>query len=517
METRLGFPRQLLVCTVTQSPGTPNDQTDDLLVKKQRLAQLKMEKERLEAELAAAESAATPPAASAAPKPPPVPPPAPKKKSSPPVAQPAASKRSTRSVATQAAKPAAKAERKPTASTSSAPRKRAPLAATLPAADKTQTVERPPAEKPSTRKPPAEITVAKPAAAHTAERAPSEFATDSEYDARPKFSIRAAPPWLVSLVVHAGILLCTALFTFATLPPTEHGFVIAEVFDEQEDAIEQFSEVEIEKLEEVELQELTLESSVVDAGMIDFGDIAAEVEPATADVGDIQVEATTIGEIGALFGTEGKGMSSMDEGMKAAGSFFGVKSTGRKFVFVVDNSNSMGRGKFETALMEMVRTVEAMKPEQYFYVIFFSDTAYKLFHPNSVPRYVPATPENKEKLRVWLYSVQLCLRTDGKEAMTAALALYPDVIYVLGDGAFTDKTEAMLTAPHERYTVIHTLGMDVDDRGRKEMTAIAAANNGRFTPVVPNPAVKAMAKANPIKRNNVRGPVWGIKLPVGKR
>ena len=54
-------------------------------------------------------------------------------------------------------------------------------------------------------------------------------------------------------------------------------------------------------------------------------------------------------------------------------------------MFVVDNSNSMIRGRFETALLELIRTVDNMTPKQQFYVIFFSDTAYRVFHPNPAP------------------------------------------------------------------------------------------------------------------------------------
>jgi hypothetical protein len=93
------------------------------------------------------------------------------------------------------------------------------------------------------------------------------------------------------------------------------------------------------------------------------------------------------------------------------------------------------------------------------------------------------------------------------------LALNPDAIYILGDGNFTDKAASMLTAPHNRRTVIHTLGMEVNERGRKELESIAAANKGKFTDVAAHPLAKNMAQKNPIKKNRNRGPVWGIKLP----
>ncbi|MCA9178716.1 MAG: VWA domain-containing protein, partial [Planctomycetales bacterium] len=226
---------------------------------------------------------------------------------------------------------------------------------------------------------------------------------------------------------------------------------------------------------------------------------------------------TTVGEIGALFGKDGQGMSDVGDGLKAAATFFGAKSVGSRFVFVVDNSNSMGSGKFETVMNELVRTIDTLGPNQRFYVIFFSDVAYPLFHPQPAYDLVKATPENKARLRAWLYTVEMCLRTKGREAMEKALSLRPDAIYILGDGAFTDDTANMLTAPHNRRVVIHTVGMQVDERGRKQLTAIAEANKGSFRNVEATPAAKAMARQNPIKRNNTRGPVWGIDLPLVKK
>jgi hypothetical protein len=221
-----------------------------------------------------------------------------------------------------------------------------------------------------------------------------------------------------------------------------------------------------------------------------------------------------MGEIGASFGKDGQGMADIGEGLKAAAAFFGAKTRGDEFVFVVDNSNSMTKGRFETALIELARSVDAMTPRQKFYVIFFSDTAYRLFHPQPAPDLVPATDRNKQALKSWLATVQMCLRTDGEEAVRAALDLEPDVIYILGDGAFTDNTTRILTAPHERRIPIHTLGMEVGAAGQHQLRAIAEANGGSFRMVAAAPLARGMAQQNPRPRNRVRGPVWGLKLPV---
>lgn len=331
-----------------------------------------------------------------------------------------------------------------------------------------------------------------------------------------KWSLRAMPAWLVSLVVHLALLLLLGICTFANLDEAKKVFVDVVQADPEEEAPFELTEAEIEPPEDLEeFQEVSLEAQAFDPGAIAFGDLGAVSDVVATDtVGTISLAETTIDEIGALFGEDGSGMADIGDGLKAAANFFGTKAEGNRFVFVVDNSNSMGRGRFETALNEMVRVVNGFGPRQMFYVIFFSDTGYRLFHPNPAPGMVAATESNKEKLRAWLYTVEMVLRTDGLEAMKAAFALNPDVIYILGDGAFTDKTGEMLTAPHNRRIPIHTVGMEVNERGEKELQAIAAANNGTYRLVRASPEAMQMAKRNPIKRNNKRGPVWGVKLPA---
>jgi hypothetical protein len=329
-------------------------------------------------------------------------------------------------------------------------------------------------------------------------------------------SLRAVPAWLASLLVHMVVLLVLAICTFANLNEKEEVFVSGSHVAPQEEVLEELTELEIESLQELEqTDEWSLFHEVVDPGAIAFGDLSAPAEVEAADgIGEIALSETTIDEIGALFGKEGDGMSDISDGLSAAASFFGAKASGRKFVFVVDNSNSMTKGRFETAMGELMRTVEVMSPKQQFYVIFFSDTAYRLFHPSPAPGLVPATDSNKDKLRSWLYSVEMCLKTKGEEAVAAALALNPDVIYILGDGAFTDKTAQKLTTPHNRNIPIHTVGMEVDPVGERQLRAIAQANAGTYRLVGASPGAKMTAMRNPIKRNRTRGTVWGIDLPL---
>ena len=193
-------------------------------------------------------------------------------------------------------------------------------------------------------------------------------------------------------------------------------------------------------------------------------------------------------------------------------SFFGNKVTAVNYVYVIDNSNSMTGGRFETALNELMISVSQLTPRQRFYVIFYSDMAYPMFHPQPARQLLPATPRNKEMLRRWLGTVQLCLKTNGKDAIQAAFQLQPDVIFVLGDGAFTDGASRLFAANPQSKIPLHTLGMEVKTKDAVTFKKLAEANGGTYKDVGVSPQARAFAKANPRPRNTSRGPIWGLKL-----
>ena len=177
----------------------------------------------------------------------------------------------------------------------------------------------------------------------------------------------------------------------------------------------------------------------------------------------------------------------------------------------------MTKGRFETALNELMIAVNDLTPKQRFYVIFYSDTAYPMMHPRPVTQLVPATTRNKQQLFYWLETVQLCLQTNGKQAIQAAFNMKPDVIYVLGDGAFTDGASRHFAKMSKTRTILHTRGMEVKPNNAKEFEIMAKAHGGNYKDVGVSRIGLQMAKQNPRPRNNSRSPIWGITLPVKKK
>ena len=318
------------------------------------------------------------------------------------------------------------------------------------------------------------------------------------------------------MLAHLVLLLVLGLMTLAVPSVADYSIIVAS--EDGEEALEEMAEIDLaQDLENMEDLSPSLDAPSISEAEMSELTLATNVAE-VSDIGPEAFEQDSVSQINAIFSEDGSAMESLSDKVgKMTASFFGSKAKGRRFVFVVDNSNSMQRGRFHTAVNELVKTVEQMEADQYFYVIFFSDTAYPLFWPSPVSQLVPATRKNKERLQQWLYTVELCLQTRGSEAMQLALSLRPDAIYVLGDGAFTDKTAQQLTVPHNRRTPIFTLGMQVSDKGKTQLTQIAKANHGTYRLVTVAPGAAQAAARAPIKKNNSRGPVWGIKLPVKQK
>jgi hypothetical protein len=172
----------------------------------------------------------------------------------------------------------------------------------------------------------------------------------------------------------------------------------------------------------------------------------------------------------------------------------------------------MKEGRIETTFLQLIASVESMRPDQDFFVIFYSDRAYPLFYPDSADQLVPATRENVERLKAWLPTVELCSGGDLIEAMELVIELRPDVVFMLSDGAInSQRTMSFMTEPNNWTFAVHTLGMNVTGPEQaQKLGAIAQANRGTFQLVQPSPAAIQFSQQRPI-RYNKRGATWGEK------
>jgi hypothetical protein len=179
------------------------------------------------------------------------------------------------------------------------------------------------------------------------------------------------------------------------------------------------------------------------------------------------------------------------EGAAAAGAeFFGVQAAGNQFAFVVDCSLSMQGAKWAAACEELVRSVGRLTPEQEFYVIFFDGEPHLMFdQERSDAALVRATPENLAMFRQWLLSARLGYNTEPVEAVSTAVELRPNAVFLLSDGEFGGKTALYLrlnnslgAAKRERGgppVAVHTIGFR-SKKGEKMLERIARENAGTY-------------------------------------
>ncbi len=313
--------------------------------------------------------------------------------------------------------------------------------------------------------------------------------------ARPRNVARKnASPLLLSLAVHAVAMVLCITLTFATLVQQNTPLLASPtLLDEQVSA--EISDIEIEptKFEDSELQNVVAEEpefNVADNLLREFE--PTELGVGTQPLGDIGQLDALPSDLGTLMAGAGSPGGGKPGGPLGEAVFFGARSKGDRFVFVVDNSSSMKGGRLETATAELLRTIDSLSPRQTFYVIFVSDETYPMFYPVPADALLPATPANKKRLAEWLPKAILASGKSREliKAMDMAAALRPHAVFLLWDGdlKYSEKVRidvmTHLTRPNQWDFAIHTLGMGVNSLDAEfNLTSIAQAHGGTFRKV----------------------------------
>lgn len=310
------------------------------------------------------------------------------------------------------------------------------------------------------------------------------------------------PAWLVSLFVHLAIFLTLTVVMCSPPQPEWEYFLEAQPFQTDNLLVNdvEFIPPEMEALEQEQPAPSgeTLEPS---------GDLSESVTMLNgSEVVNLEnATETSIPGDGALSSELGAGRRT--KGMDQLGvEFFGVPSKGKKFIFIVDSSNSMRGSRFEAAKHELTLAIRRLTKEQSFLVMFFDqNTEIMRLAPKKEPERFPvlATEKNVVAVQRWIEGVGNELHTDPYEAMRIALDIAPDAIYLLSDGKFTDKgktidflmTQNRLNDPlsnskkPKRYkAIVHTIAFY--SREGEETLEFIAKNNGGTYRFVPRPTKK---------------------------
>jgi hypothetical protein len=126
-------------------------------------------------------------------------------------------------------------------------------------------------------------------------------------------------------------------------------------------------------------------------------------------------------------------------------------------------------------------------------ILFCSETRRMFDDPSSVAQMLPATRENKKRLRDWLAEVRTGSGTDPRPALRLGLELEPSAVFLLSDGEFNgrqhnfndgllhgnpDETE-VVKRHRSGETPIHTFAYE-DPRNCKVMESLAGRTGGQY-------------------------------------
>ncbi len=146
-------------------------------------------------------------------------------------------------------------------------------------------------------------------------------------------------------------------------------------------------------------------------------------------------------------------------GPTARMTLFGHAGEGRSFVFLIDRSKSMGRhglGAIAAAERELLRELENLKPDHKFQIIAYNQGLRAI----SRKEMLDASEENKQLAHRFMRETVAAGSTEHEPALTAALRLKPDVVFLLTDGGeplLSAPEIDLLTRENGRRTVIHCL------------------------------------------------------------
>ena len=275
---------------------------------------------------------------------------------------------------------------------------------------------------------------------------------------RPREAGSTWASFFVSVIVHINVLLILAVTLRALEAPTEEPLVIDTTFTPGEK------------------EELTIstdnEKDVVPVENVVFADAA----PLTAEEmvrTDNKLDLPGLKGLGGALGIGG--------GSGAGGvGFFGTSARGRSFVFVVDCSGSMNGARFRRAVSELRKSLDQLKPDQQFQVIFFNSQAVPLVHSQHRMKLLPATKSVLEEAFGWIDARRAQGGTVPDDALRRALDLKPDVVFFLTDADSVPRTVRTLIADKNKHgSTVHTIAFG-HRGGETLMQGIAADHHGRY-------------------------------------
>ena len=121
-------------------------------------------------------------------------------------------------------------------------------------------------------------------------------------------------------------------------------------------------------------------------------------------------------------------------GEKAQVSLFGVKAEGSKFVYVLDRSGSTEGKLLAAAKAEILASIEKIDDVHQFQLVVYNERP-KMFNPAGPNGQLAfGTDANRAEVKKFLGTIEADGGTDHAAALSLAIRMRPDVIFLLTDG-----------------------------------------------------------------------------------
>ncbi|MGB0598376.1 MAG: hypothetical protein ACPGLY_16940 [Rubripirellula sp.] len=294
-------------------------------------------------------------------------------------------------------------------------------------------------------------------------------------------TVARRPALAASVIAHLVLLICLGLAGIKLKRPKDQVQFTASVATGENSPLESLS---------IETAEPTVTDQLMQAVEPEFGDLeqsalnSIDLTPEVNQTPGKPVEGLM------MSGNEANQAMLHDPATAEKIEFCGIEGGGNHFVYLVDSSKSMGQA-FPLARAELLRSIEALKSDQRFYVIFFdAQSDYMRIADRGIDEVfsVSATAENKSALGDWAMGVEMDVGQAPYESLRFAFKLKPDVIFLLSDGEFPEGIEALIATANQaenlfgerqHCSIVHTIGFH-SQKGGARMRRIAQQNGGQY-------------------------------------
>lgn len=311
------------------------------------------------------------------------------------------------------------------------------------------------------------------------------------------------PSWLASVICH-GLLVFIFLLSLqhwdrgnsgaAETDFREVGIYVKDAADLTETAdAEQTSEEPAPEENHLSEERPPSEAELAAAAAESLPDLPSDLvelpETELADVvgaGSPLKQPTSASAADALTGLEG---APSPTALLAAGhgetSFFDIKVEGRKFVYLVDRSGSMGDYRqLVVAKRELLASINSLDSTQQFHVLFYNNTYAQLTLNNRPPGLQWATDINKTLAGQYIRRVDPDGGTTHLPALMKALSYRPEHLYFLTDATEPLSASALndIRTYNKGRTQIHCVefGKDSDLAIDNYLKKLARQNGGTY-------------------------------------